>query len=302
MNIEERSKIGIKVTLVGFIVNVLLSALKLFVGFIFQSLALIADGAHSFSDLVSDIFVMITFKLSKKPADDKHNYGHGRVEVLGEVIVSAMLLLVAVEMIKNSAIEIRDFNNNPLESPSLIVLLVAFISIVSKEILYWYTIFYAKKIKSSSMKANAVHHRSDAISSIAVLVALGAAKIHGPSWYILDPIVAICVAVYILIIGLRILIKSFAVLIDGAVEKEDYEKLMNILNNIPDTSDPHHVRTRKIGSYISIELHIRVNPDMTVRNSHLIACEIEKQIRHEFGDDTIISVHIEPEKVNGEYK
>lgn len=302
MEKEERAKIGTLVTGVGLVVNILLTACKLVVGFIFSSMALIADGVHSLSDLVSDVFVMVTLWLSKKPADEKHNYGHGRVEVIGEVAVSAMLIVAAYVMIKNGLIKIRDIDISPIDKPSMAVLLVALISILSKEALYWYTIFYAKKIKSNSMKANAVHHRSDAISSVAVLAALGLAIIKGPTWYILDPIVAICVAGYLFVVAIKILIDSFSVLIDSSVEDKDYNKILEILNGIPNTSDPHHVRTRKFGSYIGIELHIRVNPDMTVRDSHVIACDIENKMRSEFGEDTFVSVHIEPTKVNGEYK
>lgn len=302
MDKEERSKIGANVTGVGLIVNILLTGLKIVVGFIFSSMALIADGIHSLSDLVSDIFVMVTIWVSKKPADDKHNYGHGRVEIIGEVAVSLMLIVAAYVMTKNGLIKIRDFSISPISKPSLYVLLVALVSIISKEALYWYTKHYAKKINSQSMYANAVHHRSDALSSIAVLAALGLALYKGPTWYILDPIVALCVAIYLFFIAVKILIESFSVLIDSSISDKDYEKVLSILNSIPNTSDPHHVRTRNMGSYIGIEFHIRVNPDMTVRDSHKIACDIENKMRQEFGEDTFVSVHIEPEKVNGEYK
>ena len=302
MEMENRANEATKVTVIGMIINILLTGFKFLVGILFSSMALIADGLHSLSDMVSDIFIIISFQISKKPADDNHNYGHGRFEVLGEVIVAATLLIVAVNMIKSGAVEIRDFYNNPIAEPSYYTLLVAFISIVSKEALYWYTLFYAKKLNSNSMKANAIHHRTDAISSIAVLVALGAAKLHGPSWYILDPIVAICVAVYIIIIAIRIAVESFKVLSDASVSKNEHDRLMNILNNIPETSDPHNVRTRKIGSYIAVDFHIRVNPDMPIRKAHVISRDIEEKIREEFGRETFISVHMEPEKVNGEYK
>lgn len=301
MKKEERANIATKVTVVGMIVNIILTAAKIIIGFIFNSMALIADGIHSFSDLLSDVFIIVFFQFAKKPADDGHNYGHGRLEVMSEVIVSLMLLFVAIGMIKSGVENIYLLKDNPYTKPSLIVLLVAAASIISKEVLYWYTLHYAKKLKSSAMEANAVHHCSDAISSIAVFVALGMALVLGQNWYILDPIIAICVAIYIITIAIKILIKSFNVLTDGAIDKTECAKILEILNSIPETSDPHHVRTRRIGSYIAVELHIRVNAEMKVKDAHKIATSIENKLKDEFGQDTFVSVHIEPSKVNGEY-
>ena len=301
MEKKERASVATKVTVIGMAINAVLTLAKIIIGFIFNSMALVADGVHSFSDFVSDVFIILSFQFAKKPADDGHNYGHGRVEVMSEVMVSLMLLVVAVSMIKSGVETISTLKNIPYTKPSLIVLSIAMISIMSKEVLYWYTLHYAKKLKSSAMEANAVHHRSDAISSVAVFIALGMALMLGPNWYILDPIIAICVAIYIIIVATKILFKSFNVLIDGAIDKNDYQKILDILNNIPNTSDPHHVRTRRIGSYIAVELHIRVNPDMKVKDAHKIATSIETKLKDEFGEDTFVSVHIEPTKVNGEY-
>lgn len=300
MDKVERSKSARKVTAIGGALNALLTLAKIIVGNIFGSMALLADGVHSLSDLLSDIFIFISFLVAKKPADKEHNYGHGRFETIGEVIVGLTLAIVAINMIRSASEAIDGFRKGVINEPSYIVIIVAFVSIVLKEWMYQYTNKWAKKLSSESMRVNAIHHRTDAITSVAVIVALGLAKILGNKWFILDPIVAMVVAAFIIGVSVNVLIKSFSVLMDESVSKEDYEKIMTILENVPETSDPHNVRTRKLGSYIGIELHIRVNPNMKVVRAHEIASDIEKQLKEEFGPDTFVSVHIEPIKEKGE--
>lgn len=300
MDKVERSKHATRVTAIGGVVNALLTIGKIVVGILFGSMALLADGIHSLSDLISDVFIFISFLISRKPADKEHNYGHGRFETLGEVIVGVTLAIVAINMIRSGVEAIDGYKQGMINEPSMIVIIVAFISIVLKEWMYQYTNKWAKKLSSESMRANAIHHRTDAITSVAVVVALGFAKIFGSKWYILDPIVAIVVAAFIIGVSVNVLIKAFSILTDMSVSREDFEKIMTILENTPETTDPHNVRTRRLGSYIGIELHIRVNPDMKVKRAHEIASSIEQKLKEEFGQDTFVSVHIEPIKEKGE--
>lgn len=299
---EYRSKVGTKVTGVALIVNLMLTAVKIFIGYLFQSMALVADGLHSFSDLASDLFIIVSFQFSKKPADEKHNYGHGKIDVMSEVMVSVILLFVAVSMIRSAVNVLTNITEANLIEPSIFVLGAAVVSIASKEWMYKYTMKYAKKLDSGVLKVNAIHHRTDSFSSIAVLIGLGAAKLLGGKWLILDPIIAIVVAIYIIKIGVQVFVKSYYYLIDGAISETEYTRVMNIINNTPGVSDPHNIRTRKIGNTVAVECHIRVDANMSVKDAHDKSMDIERKLRQEFGKETFVSIHIEPVKVNGEYR
>ncbi len=300
MNAHVRSAVATRITLVGLFVNVLLTISKIIVGVCANSLALIADGIHSLTDMVSDIFILISFQFSKKPADKDHNYGHAKADVVAEVLLSMVLFFVAFNMIKQGITSLWNYKELKLTSPSMIALAMAAISTVVKEGLYQYTMHYAKILKLRVLEANAFHHRTDSFSSVAVLIGLTIAKIFGGMWGLLDPALAIVIAFYIMKIGFDIFKKATYDLTDGSVSEGDFNEILKILSEIEEIKDPHNVRTRRIGSNMAVEMHVRVNPKLSVKEAHDITRTIENKIRYRFGKETFISVHVEPFKVTVE--
>ena len=293
---KERLREANKVTWWGLIINILLTGFKFFAGFIGKSQALIADAVHSLSDLLGDIVVFIGLNMGAKPSDKNHRYGHGKIETLSSAIIGVILLIVGVRICWNGIEEIISFSKgNYTEAPTSIALIAAILSIFSKEILYQYTIRTAKKLKSEILVVNAWHHRSDGLSSIAVLIGIAGAMFFGPSWRILDPAAAMAVSILIGKVAADMIWKACAELIERALPPEMEEKILQIASDINKLSTPHHLKTRRIGSNIAIEMDICVVPEMTVQEAHHLAGEVEKALRTAFGENTLITIHIEPE-------
>lgn len=292
-----REKEITRVTLVGSIVNLLLTAIKIVAGIVGKSSAMIADGIHSLSDLASDIVVLIFVPIAGKAKDKNHQYGHGKFETLATLVVSLILMVVAIRLIASSVQSILSvLSGNVLPKPGYIALVAAGISIISKEILYRYTAFVARKTNSSVCEANAWHHRSDALSSIGSLLGIGGAVILGNKWTILDPIAAAIIGLAILFIALKMAKPPMEELMEKSLNEETEKRITDIILSTEGVRNMHNLKTRRNGQSKIIDCHIRVRRTISIVEAHDIASTVEKNLKQEFGDETQINVHIEPEK------
>lgn len=286
-----------RVTIVGSVVNLLLLIFKFVAGIVGHSAAMVADAVHSLSDFVTDIVVILFVRLSGRPADEDHDYGHGKFETLATLFVSLVLLGVAVMLFVNGVVDIVSaLHGEVLETPGLVALIAAAASIVIKEILYRYTVRCGKKVNSQVVVANAWHHRSDALSSIGVLVGVAGAMLLGGSWSILDPIAATIVSVFIAQVAYNLLMPSLEELLERSLPKEVEQRILDIILSVDGVSSPHHLRTRRIGNAYAIEVHIRMDGDMTLAQAHAVTTTVERLLKQEFGDSTHVGIHTEPVK------
>lgn len=286
-----------KVTIVGSIVNFLLVVFKFFAGIVGHSAAMLADAVHSLSDFVTDIIVIIFVRISSKPEDEDHDYGHGKYETLATAIIGIILLLVGFGIFWNGATSIYRFlNGASLPELGMLALIAALISIASKEILYQYTVFQAKKLNSQAVVANAWHHRSDALSSVGTAIGIGGAILLGDRWRVLDPAAAVVVSFFIMKVAVQLLIPCVEELLEKSLPAEVEDKIQETILSFPEVSSPHHLRTRRIGSYYAIEVHIRMNGKIPLEDAHRTATAIENKLREQFGRGTHIGIHLEPEK------
>ena len=292
-----REKEIYRVTLVGFVVNLILSAAKLAAGILGRSGAMVADAIHSFSDMATDIVVIVFARISSKPKDDGHDYGHGKYETLATIIISLALAAVGIGILSSSIGSIRTIlEGGTLPRPGAVALVAAVVSIVAKEILYRYTVRVGRRIDSPSVIANAWHHRSDALSSLGTLVGIGCAYFLGERWRIADPIAALVVAVFIFKIAFDLIRSGLDELMERSLPAETEAEILRIVTADPVVREPHNLRTRRIGASIAIEVHVRVDGEMTVRQSHALTEDIEQRLRERFGQGTMIAVHVEPTK------
>jgi len=291
----KREKEAIRVTLLGFFVNLFLSVFKLIAGFLGNSSAMIADAVHSFSDFASDIVVMVSLKIAGKPADSSHDYGHGKFETLATFIISATLLLVGVGIGYEGIVKIIEVvNGAEVQSPKLIAVIAAIVSIISKEAVYRKTLSVGRKINSSAVIANAWHHRTDSLSSVCALIGIGLAYFFGDMFMIFDPIAALVVCFFILKTGVDLLKESMAQFLEYSLPVEEKTKIIKMVEEIEGLSTPHDLKTRKIGNIVSIEMHVYADAEMNVKKAHELVDEAEKKIRSVYGEETNISIHIEP--------
>jgi len=292
---EDRANKGVKVTYNGLIVNIILTAFKFLAGIIGQSAAMVADAAHSLSDLASDVVVILCFRYIKNPIDETHNYGHGKIETLSTAIVGSMLLVV-IFFIASSSVEelLRFFRGEVIPRPAPIALIAAILSISSKELLYRYTLKVGKEIESPLIIANAWHHRSDAFSSIGTMIGIGGAIFLGEKWRILDPLAALFVSVLILKVAIDILKDSISELIETSVDDKLKNEIFDTVSKVKGVKDYHKLRIRRIGNYYSMSLHILVDKSMTVKDAHDISYNVEEEIRKLLGPETIVTTHLEP--------
>ena len=292
---EIRKRRIYRVTLVGFAVNLVLSLAKLAAGVFGRSGAMVADAVHSFSDLATDVVVIVFARISAKPRDDGHDYGHGKYETLATILISMALGVVGVGILVNSIGAVRSvLDGGVLPRPGLVALVAAVLSIAAKEILYRYTVREGRAIDSPSVVANAWHHRSDALSSLGTLVGIGCAYFLGDKWRIADPIAALIVAVFIFKVAFDLIRTGVGELLEKSLPEETEREILRIVTLDPAVREPHNLRTRRIGAAIAIEIHIRVDGAMTVARSHALTVGIERRLRERFGEGTMIAVHVEP--------
>ena len=294
---EIRTKQIYRVTLLGMFVNMILFAFKLVAGIVGRSGAMVADAVHSASDFATDIVVLAFVRISAKPRDNDHKWGHGKYETLASLIIGVALFAVGVEILMDSALKIKAVaNGEVLPRPGVIAIIAAAVSIVVKEALYQWSVYVAHKVESPSVKANAWHHRSDALSSVGTLLGIGAAYFLGEKWRIADPIAAIVVAALIMNVSITLCRTALAELLEKSLPRAVEEEILSIILSVPNVHKPHNLRTRRIGANIAIEVHIRVEGTMTVHDSHEISRQIEDALRSRFGEQTAVAIHIEPIK------
>lgn len=292
---DTRTNKANRITLVGFFANLILVAFKLAAGILGHSAAMIADGVHSLSDFATDIVVLVSFRIVANPADKSHDYGHGKFETLATAIIGLALLAVGIGIFWNGAQKIWDsLTGHPLNSPSGIAFLAAMVSIITKEWLYQFTVRAGREINSQAVIANAWHHRSDAFSSIGTMAGIGGAIVLGENWRLLDPLAAVIVSVFILKVGISISFGSFRELTEESLDAATEEEVKAITNSIEGVIQPHNLRTRRIGNTIAVDLHIRVDGSLSTIAAHDIASKIEDYLRLRFGQQTHISIHVEP--------
>ena len=286
-----------KITLVGSAVNFLLLVFKFAAGILGHSAAMVADAVHSLSDFVTDIIVLVFVRLSNKPRDKDHDYGHGKYETLATAIIGAILFLVGLGILYKGALSIVSFaKGQPLEVPGNIALIAALLSIVIKETLYRYTVIKGRGLNSQAVMANAWHHRSDALSSIGTAVGIGGAVLLGKNWAVLDPIAAVVVSFFILKVAVKLFIPCMEELLEKSLPEETEKEIEDLVRSFDGVSDPHNLRTRKIGNYFAIEIHVRMNGELSLSQTHRIATDIENALKQRYGKGTFVGIHVEPEK------
>ena len=279
-----------RVTVIGAVVDGLLGASKIAVGWLAQSHALVADGVHSLSDLGTDILVVLAAKWSREEPDANHPYGHDRIETLATLGLGVVLLVVAGGLLFDGVQRVFDDTVEVVLGP--LAFAVAITSILAKEGLFHYTLHYAKQLKSKLLEANAWHARSDSLSSIAVLIGLiGVA--FDQVW--LDAAAALVVAILIAKIAVELLWESMAELIDTALPDEEVEAMRAAALAVPGLRDIHHIRTRTMGGKTLLDMHLQVNPKVSVSEGHEIGCWVAATLRAKFPEITDITFHVDPE-------
>lgn len=302
MKAKDREKSIYRVTLAGSAVNVVLLVFKFVAGLLGGSAAMIADAVHSLSDFITDVIVLLFVKLSAKPEDSDHDYGHGKYETLATSLIGLALMFVGVMIMYNGVCSIVSaIMGNPLPQPGMIALAAALVSIALKEWAYRFTVKVGRECESQAVIANAWHHRSDALSSIGTAVGIGGAILLGEKWAVLDPIAAVVVSVFIIRTAWQLTKQSAGELLEQSLPAEMEREIEEIVAREPMTSEVHHLRTRRIGSHIAIEMHLRMPGDISLYESHLHATNIEQELRKRFGASTHIGLHVEPLKINGKY-
>jgi cation diffusion facilitator family transporter len=258
---------------------------------------MIADAIHSLSDFITDIVVIVLVGISAKPQDASHDYGHGKYETLATFMIAIALAAAATGIIYSGSMKIYGaINGEPLDAPSYLALVAAIVSIVVKELLYQYTARAGRRLKSDAVVANAWHHRSDALSSIGAAIGIGGAVVLGDNWTVLDPVASVAVGVMLGKVAYDMLKKTILELTDCSLPEEDEAEIVHIASSFEGVSEPHNLRTRKIGNRVAIEVHIRLDGDMKLRTAHEIVSSIENRLRQRFGSDAYVTIHAEPIK------
>ena len=285
-----------RITLWGAAVNILLTAGKLIAGILGHSAAMIADGVHSLSDLISDAVVLAFTHISSKGKDRDHSFGHGKFETLATLIVSVILVVVSVKLMSGGIRSIIDIiKGTPLDRPGIIALAAAAVSIAAKEILYHVTLKTGKRVQSPVVIANAWHHRSDALSSIGALIGIGGAIVLGDRWTVLDPLTSCLISVAIIVVAIKISLPSLAELLDTALPEDIENEIMATASSVQGVVEIHELKTRRNGISFIIIAHIVVNPSISIIEAHDIATDVENALKAKFGGESQISIHIEPD-------
>ena len=286
-----------KVTLVGSAGNVALLTFKFIAGILGHSAAMMADAVHSLSDFITDIIVILFVRVSAKPQDESHDYGHGKYETLASFFVGLALVAAATGIIVSGAVKFASWlRGEQLPAPGRLALWAALISIAVKELLYQYTARAGKRLNSQAVVANAWHHRSDALSSIGATIGIGGAILLGDRWTVLDPLASIVVGAMLVKVAVNLLRGSMNELTECSLSAETEREIEDIIRSCPDVCEPHNLRTRKIGNRIAIEAHVRMDGDLPLCTAHDLASEIEHRLKERFGSQTHVTLHMEPKK------
>lgn len=282
-------------TMAGGAVNVVLLLFKFVAGIVGHSAAMVADAVHSLSDFVTDVIVLVFVHISGKPKDKSHDYGHGKFETLAMTVIGLALLVVAVGIVYSGMTKIIDWaNGTDLDAPGMLALWAALLSIVLKEGVYRYSMVKARELNSQAVEANAWHHRSDALSSLGTAIGIGGAIFFGKRWTVLDPIASVVVGMFIVKVAIDLLRRGIGDLMEQSLPDAVEEEMLQMVGAIPGVVEPHNLRTRRIGNHYAIELHIRMDGNISLRESHDKASEVEDMLRNRYGEDTHVAVHVEP--------
>jgi len=294
-HIMSRTKEVYKVTLIGAIVNIVLLAFKFVAGIVGHSSAMIADAVHSLSDFVTDIIVMVFVRISGKPSDKSHDYGHGKYETLASTLIGLALFAVAAGILYSGIIKIVAWaGGEQLSQPGILALWAALLSVVLKEAVYRYSIVKARQLKSQAVEANAWHHRSDALSSIGTATGIAGAIFLGQRWAVLDPLASVIVGVFIMKVSYDLVRMGVGDLMEQSLPDEVESEMLRLVASIPGVERPHALRTRRLGNRYAIELHILMDGNISLREAHDKATEVEQILRNHYGEETHIAVHVEP--------
>ena len=292
-----REKEIYKVTLVGSAGNVALLTFKFIAGVMGHSSAMIADAVHSLSDFITDVIVLAFVHVSAKPQDKDHDYGHGKYETFASFIIGLALIAAATGIIVSGVAKVIDWaGGKELEAPGWLALAAAIISILVKEILFRYTAIRGNSLDSQALVANAWHHRSDALSSIGTAVGIGGAILLGNRWTVLDPLASVVVGFILVKVSVNLLRSSIGELTESSLSSEIEKEIEEIICSFPDVSEPHNLRTRRIGNRFAIEAHVRMDGNASLTAAHDRASAIEQRIRQRFGQQTHVTIHMEPTK------
>ena len=291
----DRNKEIYRVTMVGGAVNVVLLLFKFVAGIVGHSAAMVADAVHSLSDFVTDIIVLLFVHISGKPKDKSHDYGHGKFETLAMTIIGIALLIVAIGIVYSGLSKIIAWAQGvELKAPGLLALWAALLSIVLKEAVYHYSMREARKLNSQAVEANAWHHRSDALSSVGTAVGIGGAIFLGQRWTVLDPIASVIVGLFITKVAIDLLRNGIGDLMEQSLPDAVEDEILQLAASVPGVTEPHELRTRRLGNHYAIELHVLMDGQMTLCEAHDKASEVEDILRQHYGPDTHIAVHVEP--------
>lgn len=291
-----------RATVGGGIVDVALLLLKLVAGIVGHSAAMIAAAVDSLADIITDVVLLVFVKLSNKPKDADHDYGHGKYETLASAIVAILMIVAGIMILYDNILKIVGaINGEQLPAPGTIALIIAVVSVAAKGWAFRFTMNAGRKHNSQAMIAMAWNHGSDVLYLLGMGLGIGCAILLGGEWTVLDPIAAVILAGIILHMAYKILRKAVGELLEQSLTDDVENEIIRIAMSEEGVSDTHNLRTRHIGNHIAIEMHIRLPGDITLYEAHKHATNIEQKLREEFGNDTHIGLHVEPKKVGGKY-
>ena len=282
---------AVKVSMVSIIGNAVLSLLKFLAGIIAHSGAMVSDAVHSASDVFSSIIVIIGVKLSAREADQEHPYGHERFECVAAIILAAVLLVTGLLIGRSALEQIIDGDFSGTEAPGILALAAAIISILAKEAMYWYTRYYARKLDSGALMANAWHHRSDALSSVGALIGIVFARM---GYRIVEPIASLIICLLILKVAYDILRDAVSKMLDTSCGSDFEQKLRRFAGEQPGVEHVDLLRTRPFGSRIYVDLEIAVQRDMPLFEAHAIAENVHHQVEQNFPKVKHVMIHVNP--------
>lgn len=293
----ERVKEIAKVTLKGSIVNLLLVCVKVAAGVAGHSAAMVSDAVHSLSDLLTDFVVLAFVRVSGRPKDASHDYGHGKFETMASLLIGIFLAAAAIGIVVSGAVKLSSWlQGEDIPAPGRMALWAALLSIAAKELLFRYTDTQGRKLDSPALRANAWHHRSDALSSIGAAIGIAGALLLGDRWTVLDPLASIVIGAMLVKVAWDMLGPSFGELTDSSLPAETEQEIIRMIQDIPGIFEPHNLRTRRIGRLIAAEVHIRLDGSQSLSEAHEKASEVERRFKERFGRESHIIVHMEPLK------
>ena len=300
MEMEERARRAVAVTRLGVWVNIGLFLVKLAAGVFGRSAAMIADAIHTLSDFATDVAVLVGIRYARRPPDKDHDYGHGTYETLAAAFVGLLLFAVALKIGGDAIRQIfQAISGVELTQPKGVAFWAAILSVAVNEFVFRRTIAVGRLIESDAVIANAWHHRSDAFSSVGTALGIGAAVFLGKRWCVMDPIAALLASVLLLKVSFEILHEQLLNLTERSLSDEVEKEIETLALSIPEFSNPHNLRTHKVGALVVIDIHVRVNPEMSVREAHHAATLLEEKLCARFGDSTVTNIHVEPWKEGG---